>query len=181
MQLLAEWDGHGMAATQSHAFAFEDYPARRVGWPTSSRKAFQADGWVACIWSAITLGIVETALETARVKIRGRRTPLRAYEQVELARAELECWLLQQAYEGMLRSVERGTSQESGRSGAMGKLAIAALAETVTGRICRVVGGSSYSMTSPFGHWFEDVRALGFLRPPWALAYDQLINLGEAR
>ena len=28
---------------------------------------------------------------------------------------------------------------------------------------------------SSFGNWFEDVRALGFLRPPWGLAYDGLI------
>ena len=33
MRLLAEWDGHGMAATQSHGFAFEDFPAERFAWP----------------------------------------------------------------------------------------------------------------------------------------------------
>jgi hypothetical protein len=43
-------------------------------------------------------------------------------------------------------------------------------------RICKVVGGGSYHRRSPFGHWYEDVRALGFLRPPWGLAYDRLID-----
>ena len=42
------------------------------------------------------------------------------------------------------------------------------------GRITRVIGGGTFSRRSPFSAWFEDVRALGFLRPPWGLAYDSL-------
>ena len=41
-------------------------------------------------------------------------------------------------------------------------------------RLTRVLGGGTFSRRSPFAHWFEDVRALGFLRPPWGLAYDTL-------
>ena len=37
-----------------------------------------------------------------------------------------------------------------------------------------MLGGGTFSQRSPFAHWFEDVRALGFLRPPWGLAYDGL-------
>ena len=54
------------------------------------------------------------------------------------------------------------------------KNAIAELAESMTQRLCRVIGGGSFHRASPFGAAFEDVRALGFLRPPWGLAYDQL-------
>ena len=54
------------------------------------------------------------------------------------------------------------------------KTAIAELAESVLQRICRVIGGGSFSRSSPFGYWYEDVRALGFLRPPLGLSYDQL-------
>jgi hypothetical protein len=43
-------------------------------------------------------------------------------------------------------------------------------------RITRVVGGATFSQRSPFGWWFEDVRALGFLRPPWGLAADGLFD-----
>ncbi|MFP6658947.1 MAG: hypothetical protein VB853_12260, partial [Pirellulales bacterium] len=57
-----------------------------------------------------------------------------------------------------------------------GKTAIAELAEVMLGRLCKVAGGSSFSRRSPFGFWFEDVRALGFLRPPWGLAYQNLIE-----
>src|SRR6202022_2759225 len=32
MRLIAEWDGIGMAATQSHAIRLEDCPATRMAW-----------------------------------------------------------------------------------------------------------------------------------------------------
>jgi len=57
-----------------------------------------------------------------------------------------------------------------------GKMVIAELAESVTRRICRVTGGGSFSRHSPYGFWFEDVRALGFLRPPWGLTYHNLFE-----
>ena len=49
------------------------------------------------------------------------------------------------------------------------------LAEQTLSRLSRVLGGGTYSRRSPFAHWYEDVRALGFLRPPWGLAFDNLM------
>jgi alkylation response protein AidB-like acyl-CoA dehydrogenase len=86
----------------------------------------------------------------------------------------MEGWLIRQAYEGMVRAVEDG--KEGRRSATQAKMAIAELAECATDRICRVVGGGTFSRSSPFGYWYEDVRALGFLRPPWGLAYDTLFE-----
>jgi hypothetical protein len=40
------------------------------------------------------------------------------------------------------------------------------------------MGGGTFARHSPFGFWFEDVRALGFLRPPWGLAFDALYDSG---
>jgi alkylation response protein AidB-like acyl-CoA dehydrogenase len=74
----------------------------------------------------------------------------------------------------MLRAIEtRGA--DSRFDTLMAKLSIAELAESVTQRICRAVGGGSFHRASHFGAAFEDVRALGFLRPPWALAYDNVL------
>src|SRR5690606_13518397 len=123
----------------------------------------------------VIAGIVETAIETARQQLEKRTASLRSYEQVEWTRVEMEGWLIRQAYEGMLRAVER-KGPLARRDALLGKTAIAELAETVTGRICRVLGGGTYARHSPFGFWFEDVRALGFLRPPWSLAYGNLFN-----
>jgi hypothetical protein len=77
----------------------------------------------------------------------------------------------------MLRAVEE--QRDPLRSALRGKAAIAELAESVLSRVCKVVGGGAYNRTSSFAFWYEDVRALGFLRPPWGLAFDQLFMTSE--
>ncbi len=99
---------------------------------------------------------------------------MRAYDRTEWAKVEIEGWLIQQAYEGVLRAAEEG--RDVARSSLLGKEAIAELAESVMLRIGKVIGGGSYSRHSPFGFWLEDVRALGFLRPPWGFAYDRIFE-----
>lgn len=174
IKLAAEWDGHGMAATQSHAFEFTDVPAIRIAWPGNLRVVgAQAGAFVSSAFVAVITGVVESAMELARAQVQPKRESLRPYELVEWVKAENEFWLIEKAYEGMLRTVE-----EKGGAAVLdalqAKTAIAELAELVTGRICRIAGGGTFGRSSPFGFFFEDVRALGFLRPPWGLAYDQL-------
>ena len=77
-----------------------------------------------------------------------------------------------QAFEGALRAVESG--DRALYAALRAKEAVAELAESALGRLTRVLGGGTFSRRSPFASWFEDVRALGFLRPPWGLAYDGL-------
>jgi alkylation response protein AidB-like acyl-CoA dehydrogenase len=177
MRLTAPWDGHGMIATQSHGFRFESYPAVRAAWPGQlSRFRQAATPIIPCLFAAVIVGIVEAAMTTAREQLDRRRATLRPYEQVEWTRAGMEAWLVQQAYEGMLRAVER--EEEAALSALRGKTAIAELAASATERLCRVMGGGSYARYSPFGFWAQDVRALGFLRPPWGLAYATLYEAG---
>ena len=122
--------------------------------------------------TSVIVGVTEVALEAARQQVAPRRDSLRAYERVEWSKAELEGWLIQQAYEGMLRAMEQDRDRRF--RAVQAKTAIAELAESVLQRICRVIGGGTFSRSSPFGYWYEDVRALGFLRPPLGLSYDQL-------
>ena len=172
MSLVAPWDGHGMAATQSHGMAFTDFPATRVAWPGQWRAIIDAASpFNGTLFTAVILGVVESAMEEASAQLR-RRTSLRPYEQVEWSNAEQDAWLMHQAYEGMLRAVE--TEPAPLRSVLLGKTAAAALAEDCLRRLTRILGGGTFSRHSPFGFWFEDVRALGFLRPPWGLAFDGL-------
>jgi alkylation response protein AidB-like acyl-CoA dehydrogenase len=179
VKLVAPWDGHGMIATQSHAMQFENYPATRCAWQGNIRKlAEAANPFILCSFTSVVVGIVETAIETARLQLERRRAALRPYEQVEWARIEMDGWLIQQAYEGMLRAVEQKGALAL-RDALLGKTAVAELAEPLMARLCRILGGGTYARQSPFGYWFEDVRALGFLRPPWALAYDQLFQTSQ--
>lgn len=177
VRLQAAWDGHGMTATQSHAMMFERFPATRFAWTGQFRQIIEAHrGSVGCMFTAVITGVVEVALETARQQLSQKKASMRAYERVEWTRAELEGWLIQQAYEGMLRAMEE--DRASALRARQAKTVVAELAESVLQRICRVIGGGAFSRHSPFGYWYEDVRALGFLRPPWALAYDNLFEAG---
>ncbi len=174
--LAAEWDGHGMSATQSHAFTFNDFPAIRNAWPGSMMQSVaSATQLGGCLFTAVIVAVVEQALDYAREKLAAKSGDMRPYERVEWVRAENEGWLIRQAYEGMLNAVESGAGGIAAT--ARGKAAVAELAESCLGRISRVVGGASFSRASPLGRWAQDVRALGFLRPPWGLAYDQLFAL----
>ena len=74
----------------------------------------------------------------------------------------------------MLRAMEQDS--DKARSSLLAKEAIAELSDSVMTRLCRVVGGSTFSRHSPFGYWFEDVRALGFLPPSWGLAFDRVFE-----
>jgi alkylation response protein AidB-like acyl-CoA dehydrogenase len=177
IEVVGPWDGHGMVASQSHTVRFEDFPAVRTAWPHNRRAVLGLRASpVRCFWAAIVLGIVEIAVETARARLEPIRSRLAAFDQVEWSRVELEAWLVRQAYEGMLRAVEGDAPAELPTL--WGKTAIAELSEAALTRLCRVVGGSTYSRRSPFGWWQQDVRVLGFLRPRWGLAYEAMFGQG---
>jgi alkylation response protein AidB-like acyl-CoA dehydrogenase len=174
LRLVAEWDGAGMAATQSHAMRFDGLPAVRLAWERElSELSLLAAPLILALFTSVVLGIGDAAVAEARTKLAPGET-MRPYEQVEWSRAEMEHWLAEQAYEGMLRAVESGDRYQAMRAGLRAKTACAELLESSVARISRVVGGGTYARRSPFSSWYEDVRALGFLRPPWGLAFDQL-------
>lgn len=175
LQLTAEWDGMGMAATQSHAMRLEGCPAIRFAWDGPLEDVTRAAGpLISSLFTAVVLGVLDEAIRTAKLQLEPKADALRPYEQVEWSRAELDHWLAVQAYEGALRAVESGDNPRSLYATLRGKEAVADLAEASLGRLGRVIGGATFSRRSPFASWFEDVRALGFLRPPWGLAYDNL-------
>ena len=162
-----------MAATQSHAMAFDEFPVTRIAWPGQFRLIQANTGALTqCLFTAVIVGVAEVALETAHQQLAPRRSDPRACERVEWSKAEPEGWLIEQAYEGMLRAMEQDRDRRL--RAVQAKTAIAELAESVLHRIGKVIGGATFSRSSPFGYWHEDVRALGFLRPPWGLSYERL-------
>jgi alkylation response protein AidB-like acyl-CoA dehydrogenase len=175
LQLVAEWDGAGMAATQSHAMRLQDCPAVRMAWngPITD-VTLAAAPLVTGMFTAVVLGVLDEAVATARRQLQPKAGELRPYEQVEWTRAELDHWLAVQAYEGALRAAESGDHLRASYAGIRAKESVAELAESCLQRLTRVIGGGTFARRSPFSSWFEDVRALGFLRPPWGLAYDTL-------
>lgn len=175
--LLAEWDGVGMAATQSHAMRLDRAHGVRLAHagPLSDITA-GAGAFIATLFTASILGVLDEAVAVAKCQLGPKSAEMRPYEQVEWTRAVSDHWLAVQAFEGSLRALE--AADPSARFAALcAKETVAELAEATVGRLARVVGGGSFSRRSPFSHWYEDVRALGFLRPPWGLAYDNLFAL----
>jgi alkylation response protein AidB-like acyl-CoA dehydrogenase len=174
-ELIAEWDGMGMAATQSHAMRLDGAPAVRMAWEGGlDTLTLAAAPFISTLFTAVVLGVLDEAVRTAKDQVRAKADQLRPYEQVEWSRAEADHWLAVQAYEGALRAVESGDPMAGLHAGLRAKQSVAELAEQTLSRLTRVLGGGTFSARSPFAHWFEDVRALGFLRPPWGLAYDGL-------
>lgn len=171
--LTAPWDGIGMRATQSHAMRFDGVPATRMAARLDAASVFMTtSASTLSLFIAVILGVVETAMAEARTRLQPKAQELRAFEQVEWSRAVTEAWLLEQAYEGALRAVE--TSPFPLAAVLRAKAGAADLAEACLTRVSRVIGGGAFSESSPFAHWTQDVRALGFLRPPWGYAYDSL-------
>jgi alkylation response protein AidB-like acyl-CoA dehydrogenase len=172
--LVREWDGHGMAATQSHAFRFNGVVAERH----AQRKGVlelvpQMMPVVGYMFSSVIMGILDATLAEGRRRLQPRAERMSAFERVSWTKAVNDIWLAEQAFEGMARAIEVGAAMSAIQRG---KLAIAELAETSLLSVSKAIGGASFSRSGPFGQWSQDVRALGFLRPPWSLAYDRLFE-----
>jgi alkylation response protein AidB-like acyl-CoA dehydrogenase len=178
MKLTAEWRGHGMMSTNSHAFQFTNFPATRVAWPGHQTELMASNGGLGvAAFTSVIVGVVDTAMDYVRQRLKGslgRGAGLRAFQQVEWTLAEQDAWLIAQAWEGVMRAFDEG--RQSRRTLLLAKESVARLAESTLGRLCRLSGGSAYTWYSPLGAWYEDVRALGYLRPPWALAFDLLFE-----
>jgi hypothetical protein len=170
-----------MAATNSHAYTFKDCPATRMAWPGSWRDVMNATGGAGVMANAAPfVGIIDAAMQHMREEFARRNQrpeDFRAFERIEWATAHRETWLLYQAYNGALLAIER--KGRAIQEALLAKMSIAVLAESILTRLCRIAGGGAYARHSPLGFWFEDVRALGFLRPPWSLAYEGLLSLNS--
>jgi alkylation response protein AidB-like acyl-CoA dehydrogenase len=180
LTLRTPWNGHGMIATQSHAFVLDRCPAERA----ASHEAFShavpiVSQLTPLLFAAVIVGILRKAIDLARERLQARVASLKAFEQVTWVNVANAVWLVEQAYEGAVRAVETNSAGLLAASRA--KVTIAQLAEQALSELARVLGGASYAREAPFGQWAEDVRALGFLRPPWGLAFEQLLKLDLAQ
>jgi alkylation response protein AidB-like acyl-CoA dehydrogenase len=177
LTLIAEWDGVGMAATQSHAMRLEGAPGVRLAREGNLSEITTGAGpFIASLFTAVIIGVLDEVIAVAREQLRPKASELRSFEQVEWTRAVSDHWLAVQAYEGALRALPDG-GPDALFAALTAKESVAELAERILSRVARVIGGGAFSQRSPFAHWYEDVRALGFLRPPWGLAYDNLFAL----
>jgi alkylation response protein AidB-like acyl-CoA dehydrogenase len=175
VEIAAEWDGHGMSATQSHAFRLKGCEAIRAASPVVMEKALPVVGVTASVlFASVVAAVVRTAVKTGHERLAPKASEMRPYERVEWTKVANAAWLIEQALEGMIRAAE--TEPDPRLSVNRGKASAAELAETAMMSLSRVIGGASFARGMPFGQWAQDVKALGFLRPPWGLAFDQMFG-----
>ena len=87
IKLMREWDAYGMAATQSHAFRFNAMSAARCAWPGHIMAiAPTALILAGCLFSAVIIGIIDTAVDEAKRMLKPRQQRLKAFEQIEWTR-----------------------------------------------------------------------------------------------
>ena len=175
-KMTVEWDGIGMSSTQSHAFRFENFPANKtVSREVLSKVAPISSQISNMLFAGVVLGVADNAMGFARGKLEGKEQGMRAFEKMEWVRCQNELWLAEQSYEGALRAIE--AEEDAAHITAVRcKITCAELIETALSRMSKVVGGASFSKAMPLAQWTQDVKALGFLRPPLPLAYDQLMT-----
>ncbi len=177
LRLRRAWDGIGMKATQSHAMTLEAMPAVRFAGRTAlGDLAGAVNPFVLTLFAAVVVGIVEEARDVTRTLLADRQDGLRAAELVSWVAADRDTWMCAQGLEGMVRAVE-AAGPDALLEAVRGKHGIATLAEDVLRELARAVGGQALSASSPLSHWTADVRALGFLRPPWGLMVQQHADL----
>ena len=175
MKLTAPWDGHGMTATQSHGMAFEDFPADaiRLAGPLAPD--------------------LRDRRPVHRLAVHGRRDGHRRCCDGHRASAALASGGLAGAVRAGGVGPRRAGSVVDGAGlrghaarGGVGRRAAAkgGAGQDRLGRAGRELSAADHAGSwaaaatarhSPFGFWFEDVRALGYLRPPWNLAFDALL------
>ena len=175
-KMTVEWDGIGMSSTQSHAFRFENFPAiKTVSREVLSKVASISSQISNMLFTGVVLGVADNAMGFARGKLEGKEEGMRAFEKTEWVRCQNELWLAEQSYEGALRAIEAG-EDAAHITAVRCKITCAELIENALSRMSKVVGGASFSKAMPLAQWTQDVKALGFLRPPLPLAYDQLMT-----
>ena len=173
LNLVRAWDGIGMAATQSHAFRFDNVRVTRHARLGVFDLLPQISPIIGFIFCAVFVGILDAAAAEAKLILAKRAQRLSAFEQSSWTKALNQIWLAEQAFEGMARSLE---TESAGTDVLHGKLAIADLSEIALSALSHAVGGVSLSQSSPFGQWMQDVRALGYLRPPRSLSYSRIFD-----
>lgn len=177
LAITKPWDGMGMKATQSHAVRFDGAAAVPWAWQQALALGAPAIGALGLTtFCAVITAVCDSAMAEAERRLAGKQ--LRPYEKVALTQAQIDHWMLTQALSGLVATLGTQPAAVTLIEATKAKLGMAALAESLMSQICRAVGGGAFAASSPFATWYEDVRALGYLRPPWGLAFDQL---GEAR
>ena len=125
-----------MAATQSHALRFADFPATRIAWPGHVPQLMEGAGGhnQSCLPPSLW-ALSKPHWRQHASRWRGDARHCGHTNGWNGRKLSKKAGSSSREREGMLRAVE--ADRDGRRNAVQGKMAIAALAEAATGRICR--------------------------------------------
>ncbi|MDQ2644536.1 MAG: acyl-CoA/acyl-ACP dehydrogenase [Myxococcota bacterium] len=178
VEVLDDWDGFGMRATESHTVRYSGARAREMlGFPNFLSLVQPLEYWF-CLFAAIPLGCAKGVLRaTASPAPQSPALKLRLSEatmRYEAARA----YLLETA-ERFRPAAGPGYAARVLRT----KTYVSQEATRLCAELFALSGGRNFRRTSPVARLLADSFAGTSLRPPLALSLDRLVesfSLGEA-
>jgi isovaleryl-CoA dehydrogenase len=178
VQVVEDWDGFGMRPTESHTVRYADAPAREmVGFPDYLASVQPLQYWY-CLFAAIPLGCAKAILQALA-------TP--APQSPALRLRLSEAVMRYEAMRAYLLDTARGFRPAAGPDYAARvvrtKTWVTQEATRLAAELFALGGGRNYRRTSPVARALADSFAGTALRPPLALALDQLVEgfaLGDA-
>jgi alkylation response protein AidB-like acyl-CoA dehydrogenase len=166
------WSSRGMRATASHPVELRAARAERIAW-TGELDAIRgvASPLSAASFMAAAIGVADAALDDSLARHATR--PGGGFARRELVDARQDALLLDALLAHLVTAIGAG-DPEAGDLALRGKHAAAEIVERLLARLAHAAGGSGYARNARLGDQFDDVRALGFLRPPWDIGWERL-------
>jgi len=178
VEILQDWDGFGMRATESHTVRYAQAPVRDVmGFPDFLKTAQPLQYWF-CLFAAIPLGCARAMLTSL-----GSPAPHSPALRVRLSDATMRY----EAMRAYLLETAAGFHPAAGPRYAARVLRAKTYVTQEAAKLCAELfalgGGRSYRRTSRVARTLADSFAGAALRPPLTLALDSLVEnftLGSA-
>ena len=176
LRLIAEWDGMGMTATQSHAMRLDGVPSVRMAWGGKLEAITRAAGpLVATLFTSVVLGVLDEAVGLARDQMPESRRPVAAVRAGRVGTGGAGPLAGRAGLRGLAAGdrvgrPRRRLPRRPARQGVGRRARRADPAATHAG--AREAARSRSAHRSRTGS--RTCAPSDFLRPPWGLAYDQL-------
>ncbi len=169
--ILNDWDGFGMRPTESHTVRYSDAPVRELmGFPDFINAVQPLQYWY-CLFAAIPLGCARAILEAT-----GTPSPQSPALRLRLSDAQMRY----EAMRAYLLETADGFRAAAGPAYAARVLRTKTYVTQEATKLCAELfalgGGRNYRRTSPVARMLADSFAGTSLRPPLALALDQLVE-----
>ncbi len=178
VDILGDWDGFGMRATESHTVVYRDAVAERMaGYPDFIATMQPLTYWF-CLFAAIPLGCARSLLRAV-----GEPEPVSPALRLRVSEAVMRYEALRAYLRETAREWRPGAGAEYAARVLRTKTYVTQEATKLCAELFALSGGRHYRRTSPVARTFADSFAGTALRPPLPLGLEQLteqFSLGAA-